>query len=105
MITCENLVGDIWFDGTRRQGRFYANSQELIEMFGRPGVFINEYAEWALRFVCHNGKVICATIYPASVDNRGNNLQPGLYEVGGYGPEALYAVEYFLTGRIALEVA
>lgn len=97
MITCDNLKGDVWFDGSRRQGRIHAAECELIEMFGQPGVSINGYREWALRFLRHDGKVVYATVYPA--------LEPGLYEVGGYNLEALYFVENFLGGRLAAEVA
>ena len=105
MITCDNLTGDIWLEGSRRQGRIHATEHELLEMFGQPGVVINGYCEWALRFLRHDGKVVYATVYPAFVDNAGNNLKPGLHEVGGYSQDALHFVDYMLSGRIAAEVA
>lgn len=103
MINCDNLSGDVWLDGSVRQGRIHAEERELLEMFGQPGVVINGYREWVLRFVRHDGKVVYATVYPSSVDDRGNNLRPGLYDVGGYGIDALYFVENFLGGRLAAD--
>jgi len=100
MIACENL-GDAWLEGSRRQGRFHATEDDLIEMFGHP----NASGEWTLRFLMPTGDVVRATIYPSFVDHAGRNVQYGTWDIGGYSQQAVSLVGHYLSGQLIEEVA
>lgn len=90
MITCEN-IGDIWLDGTSRQGKIKTTVFALTEMFGLPKVVCETQREWALRFLHDDGSVTYATIAPTP-------FLPGSFDIGGFKRDAVFVVTQFLEG-------